>query len=169
MMDVLVLDQCYRPLGRMQWTRAITLYIEGQVEIVERYTDRVIRSAKETWPAPAVIRWLKFIKKPINGLRFSRQGVFIRDSGCCAYCARQVQLSKFTLDHVLPRSRGGTTCWENIVTSCMSCNRHKGDQTPEEAGMHLHSTPMMPKGGYTYFAVLCKSNHIPPEWQSWLI
>lgn len=153
----------------MHWTRAIILCIEGLVEIVERYGDRVIRSVRETWPMPAVIRWVKHVKRHKGVVRFSREGIFLRDEGRCVYCDRAVLLTRFTLDHVLPKSRGGTACWENIVTACVACNRYKRDRTPEEAGMHLRSQPTAPKRGVAYYALLRKRKRVPKEWRSWLL
>ena len=169
--DVLVLDNRYQPLGKVHWKRAICLFIEGEVEIIEEYADRAIRTVKDSWPMPAVIRWLKNIKKRkgFAGVRFSKEAVFARDKGRCSYCSERVSLSECTRDHVIPKSRGGKTEWENIVLACPECNTRKGNRTPEEAGMRLLKRPGKPDKGVPYYAILRHKTKIPKEWKSWII
>jgi 5-methylcytosine-specific restriction endonuclease McrA len=95
--------------------------------------------------APRVIRLLGCDRLPRHALRFNRRNVFARDSNRCQYCGCHFPTSELSLDHVVPRSRGGTTTWENIVCACVSCNVRKGGRTPQEASMQLIRHPVRPK------------------------
>jgi 5-methylcytosine-specific restriction endonuclease McrA len=95
--------------------------------------------------APRVIRLLRFDHAPRQAVRFNRKNLFARDNNRCQYCGDAFPASQLSFDHVTPRSRGGNTTWENVVTCCLSCNSRKGNRTPQEAGMKLHSTPSTPK------------------------
>lgn len=147
MMDTMVLSNGYEYLRRVSWQRAISLWFDGKVEIVLAYTDRTIRTVGETIPMPAVVRFLGKVAKRWfkRGLRFTRENVWLRDKGKCAYCACAVTVKDMTYDHVVPRSQGGATSWTNIVASCKPCNRKKGDRTLLAAGLVLRSVPIEPK------------------------
>jgi len=95
--------------------------------------------------APRVIRLLACDRGPRQGLRFNRRNVFARDGNLCQYCGRHFPLSELSLDHVVPRSQGGVTSWENIVCACVACNVRKGGRTPSEAKMQLIRNPVKPK------------------------
>lgn len=142
MSQVLVLNQNYEPLNITSQRRALTLLHLGKAEIVEDGDGRV-RSARIELPAPSVVRLHYYVRRPYPELRVSRKGIFARDNHCCQYCgAQNVAL---TVDHVLPISRGGQNSWENLATSCVSCNNRKGDRTPEEADMLLRCRPYRPR------------------------
>ncbi len=165
MPPALLLNFTYEPLRVIDWRKAIVLIFLGKAEPVKNY-DKVVRSVNLTMPLPAVIRLLKYVK---NGrkvyLRFSRENVFLRDNYTCQYCGKKFPPSKLTYDHVIPKSRGGTTDWTNIVTCCERCNRLKGDRTPEEAGMKLLKPPRRPvllPGMQLY------KKNIPDEWKPYL-
>lgn len=169
--EVLVLDAGFRPLGKVPWTRAISLFVEGRVEIVEVYAGRLIRSAKQAWPFPAVVRWLHHSRRPfeVGEVRYSREAVFHRDGGCCAYCGVALNQKTFSLDHVIPRSRGGTQIWTNVVTSCTNCNARKGCRTPDEAEMPLRITPKRPaRASRTTDPDESGGSGVPIEWRFWL-
>ena len=93
---------------------------------------------------PRIIRLLKYDRVPRKTLRFNRRNLFARDSHCCQYCGKSLPTSQLSIDHVLPRSRGGETCWSNVVCSCVTCNTRKGGRTPQEAHMHLIAHPVEP-------------------------
>ena len=95
--------------------------------------------------APRVIRLVDCDRGPRQGLRFNRRNVFARDGNVCQYCGRHFPTSELSLDHVVPRSRGGVTSWENIVCACVACNVRKGGRTPHEARMALVRQPVKPK------------------------
>jgi 5-methylcytosine-specific restriction endonuclease McrA len=94
---------------------------------------------------PRVIRLLNYDRVPRNVVKFNRRNVFLRDENRCQYCTRKFGTHDLSLDHVVPRSRGGQTTWENIVSACLKCNVRKGGRTPVEAGMKLCRPPSQPK------------------------
>jgi len=104
-----------------------------------------INSVNFVIQAPRVIRLIRFDRVPRQSLRFNRRNLLARDNHCCQYCGESFPHSRLSLDHVLPRSRGGTTTWENIVCSCLDCNTRKGDRTPKEARMTLRRDPKVPQ------------------------
>lgn len=144
-MKVLALSPSYEPLGVISWTKAITLIFSNKVSTLEEY-DHFIKSPSMKMKAPAVVLFKstkggKYIKKTI---RFSRKNVWLRDEGECQYCYRQVSYSSFTLDHVVPKMAGGKTTWENVVTSCYSCNQKKSNKSLKEIGFLLKKHPKKP-------------------------
>lgn len=144
-MDTLVLSNGYEPQMIVDWQRAVTLWFDDKVEILESYPDRVLRSAKTSMLMPAVVVF-KYATRPRRRVvRFSRDAIYYRDGGRCAYCLASVRKDEITYDHVQPRVQGGTTTWDNIVISCGTCNAKKGGRTPQEAGMQLHVQPYKPK------------------------
>lgn len=143
MEQVLLLNLSYEPLKVINWKKAITLLCLGKVEVIEEY-GRDIRSVSMTIRLPSVVRLLRMVKRPKRPVRFSRQNIYARDRYRCQYCGSRFPTEELTYDHVLPRSRGGKTEWENIVTCCVTCNRKKGGKTPEEARMHLIRKPVRP-------------------------
>jgi len=104
-----------------------------------------IRAVRFCIQAPRIIRLLRFDQTPRLTVRLNRKTLFARDGHRCQYCGKSYPLHQLSFDHVTPRSRGGETCWENVVTCCLPCNSRKGDRTPLEAGMHLTQRPAKPK------------------------
>lgn len=144
--DTLVLSAAYEPVDRVGWQRAMTLTIAGRVEVVEAYTERLVRTVDSVYPLPAVVRFHTGLRQQARRLmRFSRENVWLRDRGRCQYCAEPVPLARITFDHVVPKCRGGRTGWDNVVMACRQCNQRKADRTPEEAGMRLASSPVRPR------------------------
>lgn len=144
-MSVLVLNATYEPLNIVSVRRAIVLLLKEKAEIVEA-AEAVVRSEHLSLPVPLVIRLVTYIRVPRRfGLPVSRRTVLARDRYTCQYCGRQPGKAQLTVDHVVPRSRGGKTVWENVVIACGPCNRRKGDRTPQEAGMRLLSKPARPR------------------------
>lgn len=164
--QVLVLNQNYEPLNITNMRRAVTLLHLGKAEVVESL-DRTLASARLEIGAPSVVRLSYYVRRPYPELRVSRKGVFARDEGACQYCgADDVPL---TLDHVVPRSRGGDSGWNNLVTCCVPCNNKKGDRTPDEAGMALLRRPRRPK--YTPYISFPKFMHAVKQnrWDLYLL
>ena len=144
MEQTLVLNADYFPLDVVNWQRAMTLWCQGKVEIVERH-DREVWSVSFSFKLPAVIRLLHRVStKRRPEVQFSRANIYTRDNYTCQYCKIQHKTEDLTFDHVLPVARRGQRTWTNIVTCCLPCNRKKGSQTPEEAGMHLVRRPKRP-------------------------
>ena len=116
------------------------------IEALDRSPDQDwIRAVGYELQAPRVIRLPHCDRRPRHGLRFNRRNVFARDANRCQYCGKSFPTSELSLDHVLPKSRGGPTSWENIVCACVACNVRKGGRTPREARMQLVRQPAMPK------------------------
>lgn len=144
-METLVLDVGMRPIDRISWTDAITQIVaKKKALVIEEYPDRYISTVNWTVKMPSVIMLLVPIRKS-RAIKFSRHSVYARDKGRCQYCGERARKSEFQYEHVIPKSQGGRTCWENIVVSCMECNQRKGGRTPEQAGMRLLSKPVRPR------------------------
>ncbi len=145
-MDTLVLNAHYQPLRRVSWQRAFCLIWSGRAEVVETYQDRVVRSARASFPIPSIVRFLRKVATMPRRRKvvFNRRNVYLRDRGCCQYCGAKVPSNAFEFEHVIPRAQGGRTNWDNIVVACVGCNQRKGNRTPEAAGMRLASAPVRP-------------------------
>ena len=138
---VLVLNQNYEPMSVTNAKKAIILIYLGKAEIVEHY-DQMIRSVNMAISLPSIVRLLRYISVPRKKIILSRKNIIKRDAHQCQYCGiRNVPL---TVDHVIPKHRGGPDSWENLVCACVKCNTKKGNQTPIEAGMNLLRTPKKP-------------------------
>ena len=136
--QVLVLNASYEPINICGIRRAIVLLV-NRVAISEEETPSIIRSPSVEMRIPAVIRLVTYVKIPYKRKAFSKKSIFLRDQYTCQYCGKSFQPGNLTLDHVLPKSRAGRSTWENLVTSCKTCNVRKGNRTPKEAGMKLQS------------------------------
>lgn len=139
---MLVLNQGYEPISVCSPRKAIILSLLMKAEIIEVRKGMFIHSVSRAFPYPSVIRLFSFVRRPTNFIELSRKNIMRRDNYQCQYCGRTK--SDLTIDHVIPRSRGGADTWENLVTACNSCNSKKGNRTPEEAGMKLISKPKKP-------------------------
>jgi 5-methylcytosine-specific restriction endonuclease McrA len=161
---VLVLNSSYEPLNVCTVRRAIVLVLKEKAEMLET-GSRDLHSESVTLPQPLVIRLVTYVRVPRDSTRrrITRRAVFARDSWTCQYCGRT---SHLTVDHVMPRSRGGPSIWENIVTSCAPCNRRKGDRTPVEVNMHPRKKPKAP--GPTVF-IRVAAPVLPEAWQQYLV
>jgi len=161
---VLVLNSSYEPLNVCTVRRAVVLILKEKAELLET-GSRELHSESMTMPHPVVIRLVSYVRVPRDSTRrrITRRAVFARDSWTCQYCGRT---SHLTVDHVLPRSRGGGSVWENIVTSCAPCNRRKGNRTPVEVDMHPRRKPKAP--GPTVF-IRVAAPVVPAAWQQYLL
>lgn len=165
MEQTLLLNQGYQPLTTISWQRAICLLSLGKVEVVEEY-DRDIRSVYLVIKMPAVVRLITRFCKIKQRVKFSRQNVLGRDRWTCQYCGQKRPIAELTYDHVVPRSQGGKTSWENIVTACRGCNARKADRTPQQAGMRLLCAPRRPRSVPVIMIQL--SGSVPDQWASYL-
>ncbi len=139
---VLVLNQNYEPLNVCNLPRAFRLVFGAKAEVIE-YDHQVIHTPRQSFRAPSVIRLQHHVRRPRPRVKLTRREVFIRDAHTCQYCGHQSH--DLTLDHVLPRHRGGGHSWENLVAACKSCNHRKGSRTPEEAHLRLVRQPFEPR------------------------
>lgn len=168
-METLVLNATWQPVARIPWQRAITLLFLGKVEVVEEYQDKTIRSVTFEVKMPSVVRFLRRLKRRKPVIRFSRENVFARDHGQCQYCSKKVTRPEATYDHVLPRSQGGGTHWENIVIACVPCNQRKGGRTPDQAKMKLKLVPVKPtRLSSTLRLTFAFQKGMPSTWANWL-
>lgn len=168
-METLVLNSTFEPVARIPWQRAISLLFLGKVEVVEEYEDRTIRSVSFEIKMPSVVRFVRLLTRRRTVIRFSRENVYARDSGRCQYCGKKVSRSEATYDHVLPRSQGGRTGWDNIVIACVPCNQRKGGRTPEQAKMKLASVPEKPKKLPDTLRIAFRfEKGMPVSWKTWL-
>jgi 5-methylcytosine-specific restriction endonuclease McrA len=137
---VLVLNASYEPINVTPVRRAVVLIIKG-VATTEEEDGFLIHSARITFRIPSVIRLREFRRIPFQTRALSRKNIVMRDRSTCQFCGRVLPASELTLDHVIPRSRGGHTDWDNLVACCHRCNNLKGDRLPEEAGLKLLRPP----------------------------
>ena len=137
---VLVLNATYEPINVTAVRRALVLILKG-VATTEEDDGSFIRAARFAIRIPSVIRLLEFRRIPYQTRALSRKNLLLRDRYTCQFCGRPFPAHELTLDHVIPRSRGGHTDWDNLVACCHKCNNLKGDRLPEEAGLKLLRPP----------------------------
>jgi 5-methylcytosine-specific restriction endonuclease McrA len=160
---VLVLNATYEPINVCTVRRAVVLLLKEKAEVIER-AEWELHSANTTFARPVVIRLVSYVRIPRDTHRrkITRRAVFARDNWTCQYCGARSQL---TVDHVVPRSKGGGSTWDNIVASCAPCNRRKGDALPRQAGMRLLSQPRTPS---PHVFIQVASPTIPAAWRQYL-
>ncbi len=156
--NVLVLNQDYTPLNFCSGYRAFILVYMEKAELVEEYESKQIRSIEAVFPHPSIIRLKRYIYIPYRTIPLSRKSIYLRDNHTCAYCGTHKNL---TIDHIIPKSRGGKDTWLNLITACEKCNLKKGNKTPEEAKMPLLFKPYKP----SYFSFILKNKKIPESWK----
>ena len=160
---MLVLNATYEPINVCTVRRAVVLLLKEKAEVIER-ADWELHSASSTMARPVVIRLVSYVRIPRDTHRrkSTRRAVFARDNWTCQYCGAR---SNLTVDHVIPRSKGGGSSWDNIVASCAPCNRRKGNLLLRQVGMNLHHPPRTP--GPTVF-IHVASPTIPSAWRQYL-
>jgi 5-methylcytosine-specific restriction endonuclease McrA len=166
---VLLLNASYEALGIVGTPRAVRLVWKGSAEVVELDGDRVLRSQHFVFPAPSVIRLIEYIDVRGRQGRSStkRSRILARDRYRCQYCGARGGPFDLTIDHIVPRSRGGRTAAENLCTACLACNQRKGDRTPEEARMPLLANPAALTFGMER-AEMRHAAEFRPEWRKYL-
>lgn len=151
--QVLVLNASYEPLSLVSVRRAVVLLLREKAELIDG-TSEIIRSATRSMSVPLVIRLKRYVKLPHRRVPPTRSAVMLRDGHICQYCGATPGRPHLTLDHVVPRSRGGAQDWPNLVTACKGCNQKKGSNTPDEAMMSLLRKPTEP----SYVSLVLMSN-----------
>ncbi|MBI3873353.1 MAG: HNH endonuclease [candidate division Zixibacteria bacterium] len=139
---VLVLNQNYEPLSVCTAKRAVVLVFLGKAEIIERLDGRMVRTARQSFPVPSVVRLGLYVARPQKRVLLTRRNIIKRDGHRCQYCGQS--RTAMTVDHVIPKNRGGDDSWENLVSACVHCNNKKGHRTPDEADMPLRRLPRRP-------------------------
>ncbi|MHB8853010.1 MAG: HNH endonuclease, partial [Ignavibacteriaceae bacterium] len=139
---VLILNQSYEPLTVCNIKKAIVLIYLGKAELVVQDKRKELRSVSKTFPWPSIIRLSQFITLPYKRVVLTRKNILRRDEYKCSYCGRGDL--PLTIDHVVPKSKGGIDSWDNLVCACTFCNNKKGDRTPVEANMILLNRPFKP-------------------------
>jgi 5-methylcytosine-specific restriction endonuclease McrA len=165
MEGVLVLNHNYQPLNVTNARRALGLLYLGKAHLVEK-DSKAFHAERTVIDLPAVVRLNHHVRRPTPVLRVSRKAIFARDEHTCQYCG--TRSTALTIDHVVPKDRGGTTDWTNLVCCCTKCNNLKGNQTPEESGLRLRRRPFRPKFipyiSYTKFLAAA----VNPVWRPYL-
>jgi 5-methylcytosine-specific restriction endonuclease McrA len=160
---VLVLNATFEPINVCTVRRAVVLLLKDKAEVIE-HGSWELRSESSSIARPIVIRLVTYVRIPREGGRrkITRRAVFARDDWTCQYCGTR---SNLTVDHVIPRSKGGSSSWENIVASCAPCNRRKGDRMPRQANMHPRRAPRTP---HPAIFIQVSGPTIPAAWRQYM-
>ena len=161
---VLVLNQNYEPLNICNARRAVVLIDRGKAEVLEHSNGTALRTPSRLIPLPSVIRLVYLIRRPRPHRRLTRRELFLRDKYRCQYCGKETR--ELTIDHVMPRHRGGKHVWENLVSACKPCNHHKAGRTPDEARMRLLQLPELPRT--SSYHVVYQYIHSHYEWRKFI-
>jgi len=166
---VLVLNSAYMPINTVPWQRAISWVASGRAVIEDVYEGLFLHSPSTRFPMPSIIRFVVKMSRYFHKrVKFNRRNIWIRDKGKCQYCGKKTLIEDFTFDHVIPKSQGGRTIWENIVVACYKCNQKKKGRTPKQANMKLIQKPFKPKHlAGTGLPGLDKEN-VPKSWKDYL-
>ena len=161
---MLVLNATYEPINVCTVRRAAVLVLKERAEIIET-SEWALHSESLTVDRPAVIRLVSYVRIPrdAHSRKITRRAIFARDQWTCQYCG--THRDSLTVDHVIPRSKGGTSSWDNIVTCCAPCNRRKGDRLPHQINMHPRQKPRMPN---PHVFIQLASPTIPATWKPYL-
>lgn len=161
-MRTLVLNAGYEPLGVVSFKRALILVLNQKATIIAGLGSEEVHSSKKTFTLPSVILLTRYVRVPsMRMIPVTRRGVLRRDGWRCAYCSKAAN----TVDHVLPKSKGGVDSWENLVAACLKCNNAKGDKFLTDLGWSLKQAPKMPSGANW---LIRGAEHTQPEWDDFL-
>jgi len=163
---VLVLNATFEPINVTAVRRALVLMLKGVAQ-AEEINHAEVHSAARAIRVPSVIRLLSYRHIPQQSRALSRKNILLRDRNTCQFCGSAFSASELTLDHVMPRSRGGRSTWENLVACCYTCNNQKGDRTPEEAGLKLQRRPR-PFTLHTSRQLMRLIGHRDEKWRKYL-
>ncbi len=163
----LILNASYEPIKIIHWQKAILLWFQERVEVLDFHNSQV-RSISKSYPLPAVIKLKKYINiRGTRGVRLTRQNVFLRDDYICQYCHHKFNKKNLTIDHVHPISKGGLHSWTNVVTACNKCNNQKGCLSLHEFGkspLHRPTEPQwLPNTEMLYI-----NKNMPEAWRRYL-
>ncbi|MCL4479071.1 MAG: HNH endonuclease [Deltaproteobacteria bacterium] len=180
--EVLVLNKSFLPVNITTVKRAFILLYQGIARVVDdqfivfnfndwaqlkaEYDDDIVGIVNRVIKVPRVIVLTAYDRLPKKHVRFSRMNIFSRDKDTCQYCGRKFARAELNIDHIIPRSLGGLSTWENVVCSCVDCNKKKGGRTPEQAAMKLRRKPAKPE--WTPYSVFNFRHHLYKEWAPFL-
>lgn len=163
----LVLNSSYEPMRVVSWQKALILWFQGKVEVLE-YHPAFARSVRSSFQLPSVLRLKQYVRpRSAGAVRFCRENVYIRDNYTCQYCGSKLPGKLLTLDHVVPASHNGKKSWTNVVSACRGCNQRKANRTPDKANMPLLTKPAAP----TWLPILeleVKPESVPVTWTQYL-
>lgn len=163
----LLLNSSYEPMKIVSWQKALILWFQGKVEIIE-YHNIFARSVHHSFQVPSVMRLKTYVRpRSYGAVRFCRENVYIRDNFTCQYCGERMSAKHLTLDHVVPVSKAGPKSWTNVVAACRECNQTKANRTPETARMPLLKEPAIPSwlpSSHIDF----KPDFVPNNWLQYL-
>ena len=159
---VLLLNQNYEPLSVCSARRAIVLVFEGKAEMIEPADGLRLRTVTTSYALPAVVRLWQYRKVPYKRIMLTRKNVILRDDNRCQYCG--TSKGPMTVDHVIPKTMGGTDSWSNLVCACSRCNNKKGDRTPEQVGLKLIRRPSRP----SYITFIQRHYGVAEQWRPYL-
>jgi 5-methylcytosine-specific restriction endonuclease McrA len=164
---VLLLNASYEPMKVIGWQKALILWFQDKVEIIE-YHNVFVRSVRTSFQLPSILRLKHYVRpRSLGAVRFCRENVYIRDNFTCQYCGDKMASRLLTLDHVVPVSKKGPKIWTNVVTACRDCNQRKANRTPQTAKMPLLTAPVVP----TWLPspeLDVKSGQVPIAWHQYL-
>ena len=164
MQQTLLLDSSFYPIQMIDWKKALTLFFTERAEVVENHEGVEVRSTHSSYKLPKVMRLFCRVGN-ITTVKFNRQNVFYRDSFTCQYCRVTFKSKDLTLDHVIPKSKGGDTSWDNIVSACGPCNNKKADKLPHQTTMKPFKKPTRPKQSVMFIKKLSQQEKI--LWKDW--
>lgn len=163
MTRVLLLNASWQVLDTISIKKAVSLLLRHKVEEVEGVAKE-LRTPSSTFSVPSVLRLKRYVQVPVRGLSWSKYRVLKRDSWTCIFCGgADLPSNEYTVDHLIPTSKGGKSTWSNTACACLSCNQRKADRTPNQAGMKLLWEPKTPRTNY-----LVISGSYPSEWKKYL-
>jgi 5-methylcytosine-specific restriction endonuclease McrA len=146
MTSTLLLNASFEPLTVLSWKRAMLLVLDERAEVVVADEDDPVRSQFQSFPRPLVIRLIAYVKIPYRAkVALNKRNLYSRDGGQCQYCGEQIGMTSATIDHIVPRSRGGKNIWENVCLACDDCNYTKGSHLLSELGWTLRTEPRVPR------------------------
>ncbi len=152
----------YRDMAQVVTPEYETYDFESWCELSRTARSRVVHTTRFQIRVPDVIKLIGYTRTPPLDVKFNRRNIFLRDNFTCQYCGKKAVRDELTIDHIIPRSRGGRSSWENVVIACVECNARKGDRTPGEAGLRLRRKPKKP-----HWLVTCRRFFTPEKKTVW--
>lgn len=162
----LLLNASYEPMRILSWQKSMILWLQDKVEVLEFHAS-FARTVSQNFQLPSIVRLKSYVRPKVDGVRFCRENVYIRDRFTCQYCHEIFPAKELTLDHVVPASHGGPKTWTNVVTACRCCNQTKANRTPKTANMPLLREPRAPKWLPT-FENEAQKQKFPNSWLEYL-